>query len=70
MIRANDFRKNGFIMIATFLKLNSWSPGAGFYPIVPYNVLRYRRELNLYRKNVNFSTQLTVIRIFKKWVQF
>ena len=31
------FNPNG--IEPTFLKLDSWSPGAGFIPIITYNVL-------------------------------
>ena len=28
----------------TFFKLDSWSPGAGFIPIITFNILNYIKE--------------------------
>ena len=38
----------------TFLNLDSWSPGAGFIPIITSNVLNWMKEIRIQEKKISF----------------
>ena len=58
----------------TFLKLDSWSPGAVFIPIITSNVLNYIRKKNQEKKTVlciqKHLTQFLKMGSISFWVQF
>ena len=47
----------------TFLKLDLWSPGAGFIPIIISNILNYI-------KKKEFKKEKHLPQFLKNWVQF
>ena len=49
----------------TFLKSDSWSPGAGFIPIITYNIIKSDKERNNVRKKSVLCIQKTFNTIFK-----
>ena len=56
-------------IVPTFLKFDSWSPGAGFIPIISTKGINQIKK----RKNVNKSSVLCIQKIkyiFKRWVKF
>ena len=53
----------------TFLKLNLWSPGAGFIPITSTKGINQKKEGNC-KKKISFMHTIRFITIFKIWVQF
>ena len=54
----------------TFLKMDSWSSGAGFIPIISTKGINQIKKGNC-KKIISFMhTKRFIICIFKKWVQF
>jgi hypothetical protein len=54
----------------TFLKLDSWSPGAGFIPIINFNVLNWETKTEFKKKNQFYAYKKHLTQFFKKVVQF
>ena len=51
----------------TFLKLDSWLPGAGFVPIITSNVLNQIKEKRIQEKKSVLCIQKTFNAVFKSW---
>ena len=49
----------------TFLNLDSWSPGAGFIPIITSNVYKLDKGKNNSRKKISFMHTKTFNAVFK-----
>ena len=51
----------------TFLKLDSWSPGAGFIPIITSNTLNYIKKKRIQEKKTVLCIQKTFNAVIKNW---
>ena len=49
----------------TFLKLDSWSPGVGFIPILTSNILNYIKKKRIQGKKTVLYIQKTFNTVFK-----
>ena len=54
----------------TFLKLGSWSPGAGFYSYYIHQENKSDNERKIVRKKLRFMHTKRFNTFFKRWVQF
>jgi hypothetical protein len=68
LARRVDVKLNPHGIAPTFLKLDSWSPGAGFIHIISTN--KSDKERKTLRKKVNFMHTKRFNTFFKRWVQF
>ena len=54
----------------TFLKLASWSPGAGFIPIISTKGINKINRKETFITKLSFMCTKRFIIFFKRWVQF
>ena len=59
-------------IVTTFLKLNSWSPGLGFIPIISTKRINQidQKHWKIARKKLSFMHTKRFNTFFKRWVQF
>ena len=57
-------------IISTFLKLDSWSSGAGFYSYYIHQGNKSNKEMETVRKKLYYMHTKRFNTFFKRWVQF